>query len=127
MTCPDIKTLERQLRFISDLPRLHRKIQCGLITPQEITSLFQSYAACKVIMKITKNTLLECSTDFEKFRTRQILYSALIAIPSLLSSLLIGISPISALIFAILISICQHFFICRHHFIIVVDIFLMIL
>ena len=67
MTCPDIKTLERQLRFISDLPRLHRKIQCGLITPQEITSLFQSYAACKVIMKITKNTLLECSTDFEKY------------------------------------------------------------
>ena len=48
---------------------------------------------------------LDSSTDFEKFRTKQILYSALIAIPSLLSSLLIGISPINALIFAILISI----------------------
>ena len=67
MTCPDIKIVERQLRFISDLPRLHRKIQCGLITPQEITALFQSYAACKVILKITKNTLLESSTNFEKY------------------------------------------------------------
>ena len=67
MTCPDIKIVERQLRFISDLPRLHRKIQCGLITPQEITALFQSYSACKAIMKITKNTLLECSTNFEKY------------------------------------------------------------
>jgi len=67
MTCPDIKILEKQLRFMSDLPRLHRKIQCGLITPQEITALFQSYAACKVILKITKNTLLESSTNFEKY------------------------------------------------------------
>ena len=55
--------VEKQLRFISDLPRLHRKIQCGIITPQEITSLFQSYAAIQVIMKRTKNTSLEQSFD----------------------------------------------------------------
>lgn len=55
-----IKTMERQLRFMSDLPRLHRKILCGLITPQEIASLFQTYHAMSVIMtKVTTNTLLK--------------------------------------------------------------------
>ena len=53
------KLLEKQLRFICDLPRLHRKIMCGLITPQEIASLFQTYSAIQVIMKVTKDTSLE--------------------------------------------------------------------
>jgi DNA mismatch repair protein MutS len=44
------KILERQLRFMFDLPRLHRKILCGLITPQEIAGLFQTYGAIQVIM-----------------------------------------------------------------------------
>ena len=59
--------LEKQLRFISDLPRLHRKIQCGIITPQEINSLFQSYAAIQVIMKLTENTSLEMKFSQDKW------------------------------------------------------------
>lgn len=55
-----IKQLERQLRFMFDLPRLHRKILCGLITPQEIAGLFQTYSAMYVIMTdITSNSLLK--------------------------------------------------------------------
>lgn len=53
------KTLERQLRFMFDLPRLHRKVLCGLITPQEVAGLFQTYSAIQVIMnKVTKDTCL---------------------------------------------------------------------
>jgi DNA mismatch repair protein MutS len=54
------KILERQLRFMFDLPRLHRKLLCGLITAQEIAGLFQTYAAIHIIMAdITKNTCLQ--------------------------------------------------------------------
>jgi DNA mismatch repair protein MutS len=53
------KTLERQLRFMFDLPRLHRKVLCGLVTPQEIAGLFQTYSAIQVIIKnVTKNSCL---------------------------------------------------------------------
>jgi len=41
--------LERQLRFMFDLPRLHRKIQCGTVTAAEMVGLFQTYAAMEVI------------------------------------------------------------------------------
>ena len=59
------KLLEKQLRFMCDLPRLHRKIQCGTIIAQEIVGLFQSYSAIQEIIKITKNTLLEENFDQE--------------------------------------------------------------
>jgi len=49
------KTLERQLRFMFDLPRLHRKVLCGLITPQEIAGLFQTYGAIQTIIKTVVN------------------------------------------------------------------------
>lgn len=53
------KTLERQLRFMFDLPRLHRKVLCGLVTPQEIAGLFQTYSAIRVIINnVTMNTCL---------------------------------------------------------------------
>ena len=56
----NIKILEKQLRFMFDLPRLHRKILCGLVTPQEIAGLFQTYSAIQVIMnRITVNTSLK--------------------------------------------------------------------
>jgi DNA mismatch repair protein MutS len=59
------KTLERQLRFMFDLPRLHRKVLCGLVTPQEIAGLFQTYSAIQVITKqVTKDTCL--SEPFSK-------------------------------------------------------------
>ena len=55
-----IKIMERQLRFMADVPRLHRKILCGLITSQEIASLFQTYhAITMIITKVTANTLLK--------------------------------------------------------------------
>jgi DNA mismatch repair protein MutS len=54
------RTLERQLRFMFDLPRLHRKILCGLITPQEIYGLFQTYSAIQTIIKyVVKDTPLQ--------------------------------------------------------------------
>lgn len=53
------RILERQLRFIYDLPRLHRKILCGLISSQEIAGLFQSYSAIyKIMQTVTVNTVL---------------------------------------------------------------------
>jgi DNA mismatch repair protein MutS len=55
-----VKSLERQLRFMFDLPRLHRKVLCGFITPEEIVGLFQTYAAMEVIMKqVTFDTCLK--------------------------------------------------------------------
>ena len=55
-----VKTLERQLRFMCDLPRLHRKIQCGRITPEEVVQLFQTYHAMNVVMKqVTVHTCLQ--------------------------------------------------------------------
>lgn len=54
------KTLERQLRFMFDLPRLHRKVLCGLVTPQEVAGLFQTYSAIQVIInQVTSNTCLK--------------------------------------------------------------------
>ena len=66
---PEDKTrvLERQLRFMFDLPRLHRKVLCGLITPQEITGLFQTYSATQAIIKnVVNDTILR-----EPFSTEQ--------------------------------------------------------
>jgi DNA mismatch repair protein MutS len=62
MLWPEEKTkiLERQLRFMFDLPRLHRKVLCGMISPQEIAGLFQTYNAIQVIIKqVVQNTLLK--------------------------------------------------------------------
>jgi DNA mismatch repair ATPase MutS len=54
------KIMERQLRFMSDLPRLHRKVLCGTIVSQEIASLFQTYSAMNVIMThVTIHTTLK--------------------------------------------------------------------
>ena len=53
------KILERQLRFMCDLPRFHRKVLCGLVSPPEIAALFQTYSAIQVIIKVTNNTCLK--------------------------------------------------------------------
>ena len=61
MSWPDLKTsqLERQLRFMFDLPRLHRKVLCGIITPSELGQLYQTYRAMTYIMEeITTDTPL---------------------------------------------------------------------
>ena len=54
------KQLGIQLRFMFDLPRLHRKLLCGLITSQEISGLFQTYSAINnIITSVTPGTLLK--------------------------------------------------------------------
>jgi len=54
------KLLERQLRFMFDLPRLHRNVLCGSVAPSEFTQLFQTYKAIEIIVdKIVPNTLLK--------------------------------------------------------------------
>ena len=62
------KQLDRQMRFMFDLPRLHRKLQCGLIQANEIAGLFQTYSAMEVIMtQITSNTRLQQPFDMEQW------------------------------------------------------------
>lgn len=45
-----VAALDRQLRYMYDLPRLHRKLLCGMIQPNEIAGLFQTYRAMEQIM-----------------------------------------------------------------------------
>jgi DNA mismatch repair protein MutS len=71
------KILERQLRFMCDLPRLHRKVLCGLILPQEIAALFQTYRAIQVIMaQVTLNTCLKEPFSFADWRNYQQVFNA---------------------------------------------------
>ena len=64
------KKLDRQLRFMCDLPRLHRKLLCGLITCQEISSLFQTYNSIEnIILHITPDTILKQPFKFEQWTT----------------------------------------------------------
>jgi DNA mismatch repair protein MutS len=56
---PTVKQLERQLRFMYDLPRLHRKLLCGMILPAEVAGLFQTYRAIEAIRStVTPHTSL---------------------------------------------------------------------
>ena len=59
-TWPDSASasLERQLRFMFDLPRLHRKILCGTICPVDIAGLFQTYTAMNAVRTLTEDTVL---------------------------------------------------------------------
>lgn len=68
MTC----RLERQMRFMYDLPRLHRKMLCGVITPSEIAGLFQTYHAMYDIMiHVTKDTCLQAPFSLEDWCSYQ--------------------------------------------------------
>jgi DNA mismatch repair protein MutS len=44
------KALDRHLRFMFDLPRIHRKVQCGTIQAAEIAGLLQTYESMYNIM-----------------------------------------------------------------------------
>ncbi len=69
------KQLERQMRFMFDLPRLHRKLQCGLIQPNEIAGLFQTYTAMEVIMtQITNQTRMEQPFSLDQWNTYQYIF-----------------------------------------------------
>jgi DNA mismatch repair protein MutS len=62
-----LKQLDRQLRFMYDLPRLHRKLLCGLILPAEVAGLFQTYHAMEVI----RSTVTPQTTLVEPFHEDQ--------------------------------------------------------
>jgi DNA mismatch repair protein MutS len=65
-----IKTMERQLRFMFDLPRLHRKIHCGTVTSSELAGLFQTYDAIRIIRtEVTSKTSLEAPWSQEEEST----------------------------------------------------------
>ena len=71
------KILERQLRFMCDLPRFHRKVLCGLVSPQEIAALFQTYSAIRVIMsQVTNNTCLKEPFSLEEWNNYQQVFNA---------------------------------------------------
>lgn len=54
------KALEKQLRFLFDIPRLHRKVLTATISQQEFSQLDQSYSSIEKIMnEITNTTLLK--------------------------------------------------------------------
>lgn len=72
MTWPEEKPkqLERQLRFMFDLPRLHRRLLCGLIAPMELANLFQSYSAMEAIMlQVTQGTPLQAPFSHQEWTT----------------------------------------------------------
>ena len=70
------KILERQLRFMCDIPRLHRKVLCGLVLPQEIAALFQTYNAIQVITTVTNNTCLKEPFSLEEWNNYKQVFNA---------------------------------------------------
>ena len=71
------KILERQLRFMCDLPRFHRKVLCGLVSPPEIAALFQTYTAIQVIMsQVTNNTCLKEPFSLEEWNNYKRVFNA---------------------------------------------------
>jgi len=64
------KQLERQLRFMFDLPRLHRRLLCGLIQSNEMAGLFQTYQAVHTIQtQVTNETSLTAPYSEEQWLT----------------------------------------------------------
>jgi DNA mismatch repair protein MutS len=66
LSWPDhlVAELDRQLRYMYDLPRLHRKLLCGIIQPAEVAGLFQTYRAMEHVMnQIVADTPLKAPFD----------------------------------------------------------------
>ena len=57
------KLIERDLKGIYDLPRLHFKIACGSITAVDILQLFQSYGATGCLIENLADTPLACPAE----------------------------------------------------------------
>ena len=68
---PNIKLIERDLKSLYDLPRLHFKIASASIDSTDILQLFQSYGATACLIQNLENTPLECPLTQEiiKFKT----------------------------------------------------------
>jgi len=65
-----VKILERDIRGLYDLPRLHFKIASGNINESDILQIFQSYSATACLIENLRKTVLECpiETDILTFR-----------------------------------------------------------
>jgi len=59
------KLIERDLKGMYDLPRLHFKIACANITAIDILQLFQSYGATYCLMENLASTPLSCPTELK--------------------------------------------------------------
>ena len=59
------KLIERDLKGIYDLPRLHFKIACGSINAVDILQLFQSYGATFCLIENLTDTPLACSAELK--------------------------------------------------------------
>lgn len=66
--------LERQLRFMFDLPRLHRRLLCGLVTASEIAGLFQTYDAIQQILPLTHGTTLQAPFSDNQWASYQAVF-----------------------------------------------------
>jgi DNA mismatch repair protein MutS len=59
-------TVERELRRLFDLPRLHFKISSGAIDHTDVLQLCWSYASSNVILQTLKNTPLACPKELQE-------------------------------------------------------------
>jgi DNA mismatch repair protein MutS len=58
--------VERQLRQLRDLPRLHFKISSGSLQPTDVLQLCWTYAASHVILQTLQNTPLACPPELQE-------------------------------------------------------------
>lgn len=66
------KSLDKQLRFLFDIPRLHRKVLTATIAQGEFSQLYQSYEAIeKIISEVVSGTVLAAPfsiTEWNNYR-----------------------------------------------------------
>jgi DNA mismatch repair protein MutS len=58
--------LERELRLLYDIPRLHHKVSSGSISSIEVLQMYSSYTASNVLMKQLQNTPLACPVHIQE-------------------------------------------------------------
>lgn len=71
-----VTAVERQLRFMYDTSRLHRKIICASVSSDEIQGLFQTYHSIKNIMGLIKDTRLKAPFTTETWAAYYTLFTA---------------------------------------------------
>ena len=64
--------IERQLRSMYDVPRIHRRLLCGQLTPSEFLPLFETYRAIDTLQRVTHRTPLQptfSAADWQAYQT----------------------------------------------------------
>jgi DNA mismatch repair protein MutS len=70
-----VNAVERQLRFMYDTSRLHRKIICASVSSDEIQGLFQTYHSVENIMRLVKDTRMKAPFTPEAWSTYYTLFT----------------------------------------------------